>query len=357
MARRRTGLVDRAAGLVWPLAVGAFAAVLCLEVAALVAVAPEVVAETGGMEDAIFVIIPFPTLIAMVGGQWPTAMFLFFASAILASVAWMARDWRDVGRGFHRALVDRVHVPDGSAIGLAFQLFCVMIFVSLSWYLALALAGVETSTPAFDQMERWELGYDFAKASVYEELITRVLYIGVPLSLIALNRGHPGWWKLLAGAKEEVERVDWFLIAASGLAFGLAHAPGWDFWKVLPTFVSGLGFGYLFVKKGLAPAIVVHFAIDYLSMPSDMFGLGTIDLAMTLFLLASALAGLYFSARFAIEALDRLNAAGTARQQQHSQAIANLGARFVCAKCGNLEASYQNETLRCTKCGQEYMYL
>jgi hypothetical protein len=388
MTARTTNIIDRIAGIVWPVAIAAFAAVLCLEAAALVAVAPEVVREAQGATDVLFVIIPFPTAVAEIGGDAMVGLFIFYAVAIVISIAWLLRDWRVAGRGFHESLQDRIPVPERSQVGLALQLLCVMILASIAWYMALAMAGVETSTPAFDEMDRWELGYSFAMASVYEELITRVLYIGIPMALIALSRHRPGWWKLFLGGKENLDHLDWVLIAASGLAFGLAHAPGWDFWKVPPTLVSGLAFGYLFAKKGLAPAIVVHFAIDYTSMPYEVFGFSTMEYVMTIFLLGASFVGLYFAARFASEAMSSTakpapapaywpgppsfqavhpggspsHAPGPAPSADGKPAAASpprssLNSRFVCVACGGAEATYADSALKCIKCGQVYKYL
>jgi hypothetical protein len=359
MAKHRTGILDRIFGVIWPISVMAFAAVLCLEAAALVAVAPEVVREMSGTTDTLFVIVPYPTRVVDVGGDAPVYLFVFFAAAILASLAWLLRDWRKIGLGVHEALNDKVAIPEKSQIGLSFQLFCVMMLGSVGWYVLISLAGVQASTPAFDEMERWELAYVFAKASVYEELITRVLYIGVPMALIALYQKRAGWWKLFAGGKDKLEASDWAVVAVSGAIFALAHAPGWDLWKVPPTVISGVAFGYLFAKKGLAPAIVVHFAIDYMSMPVDVFGLSTLDYLLTLFLLGAVFLGVYYAARFAMEATESLGApkASAGKSTPPGQASASLDGRFVCMACGNVEAMYLDGALKCTRCGQEYKFL
>jgi hypothetical protein len=406
MAKHRTNLIDRALGIAWPLAVAAFAAVLCLEAASMVAVAPDVMRGVEGGTDTLFVIIPYPTAVAEVGGPGPAMLFIFFMSAILFSIVWLLRDYEALGRSFHRALRDRTDVPDDSQAGLSLQLLAVMLLASVAWYMMLAMFGVETSTPAFDEMESWELGYAFAKASVYEELITRVLYVGVPMAAIALARKRAGWWKLLAGAKGDLDATDWVLIGASGLVFGLAHAPGWDLWKVAPTFVSGLGFGYLFAKKGLAAAIVVHFAVDYLSMPYEVWGLDGMNVVLNLFLFGLLALGVYYAVRFAMEAHEKVSPTKASEPYlyaqypqmppsqappfapldpsratayppppaQHASAPQapsapahqpppgsppgwSLQSRFVCTRCRNVEASYVDGALVCTKCKQEYKFL
>jgi hypothetical protein len=38
---------------------------------------------------------------------------------------------------------------------------------------------------------------------------------------------------------------------------------GWGPWKVIPTFITGALFGYLYIKVGLHAAIAMHFLFDY----------------------------------------------------------------------------------------------
>jgi hypothetical protein len=55
---------------------------------------------------------------------------------------------------------------------------------------------------------------------------------------------------------------------------------------VPPTFLAGLALGYLFLKYGVYASVMLHFFIDYLSFPMDVWPGDTTDMIMWLLLLA-----------------------------------------------------------------------
>jgi len=177
----------------------------------------------------------------------------------------------------------------------------VSIFVALIFFqtiyalfliIAAGIAGIEPGAPALEDWPRWKLMFSLARASVYEEVIIRIVLIGLPLCLYRrfpyrrvegtslcfhgrsrgsnCDHGPPGevcrspYRRFLLGGGFRIGRPEFFLVIFSAAVFGLAHLAIWDWWKVPPTFVAGLGFGYLFLRKGLHACIVLHFAVDYL---------------------------------------------------------------------------------------------
>jgi hypothetical protein len=356
MEQRGTNSLERVFGVVWPIVLAAFAALLVLEAISLFWIAPSVAREVGAREDVLYLLMPFPTGVATSTGAGNVALFTFFAVAIIASLVWMVRDFRVARASLERSLDDKANVPETSQVGLTCQVFIILVLTSFVWYELLYLGGIEPYVPPFEEMEPWELGYIFAKASVYEELVSRVLFIGVPMAIVALVRERRGWWRLFTGGKGELGMLDWGLVAVSGVVFALAHAPGWDLYKVPPTVVAGLGFGYLFAKKGLAPAIVLHFAIDYLEMPAAAFGADQFNLAVNLVVLGMMAFGIYLSVRFAVAAYNRAIAAPQQPQPVPHRALAPEG-RFVCVTCGGLDAKYVDGDLVCLRCGQQYRFL
>ena len=80
------------------------------------------------------------------------------------------------------------------------------------------------------------------------------------------SRTTNGMWGYFLGGGFTIGPLEAFFIVGSSLMFGLAHVAGWDMWKALPTFIAGLGFGYLFLKVGIHAAILLHFSFDYLSL-------------------------------------------------------------------------------------------
>jgi hypothetical protein len=144
----------------------------------------------------------------------------------------------------------------------------------------------------------WYLLYALLNASVYEELISRLLLIGLPLLIYeAISRGlfkktNAKFFNCLFGGSLPIEAKDAYLIMFSAALFGLGHFSGWSMWKVLPTFISGLAFGYLFYKKGLHLAILLHFATDYFSMSTSFEG--NIFAILVMLLVVVAFLGLIF---------------------------------------------------------------
>ncbi len=143
-----------------------------------------------------------------------------------------------------------------------------------SWTVVLLFNMLEQPTPVpgilSDRTPIWIRMILLADASVWEEVVTRVMFIGLPLLFL-----HPSrkWnldrFKVLLGGQGKFGRAEVILILVSSSFFGLAHL-GWGPWKVIPTFVSGALFGYLYIKIGLHASIAMHFLFDYDSFIFDI---------------------------------------------------------------------------------------
>jgi len=182
------------------------------------------------------------------------------------------------------------------------QTWMAVTFVQVAIIYLMLATGQEPTTPIEQTSQNtWVLLFDLADASVYEELVFRLLLIGVPMALgsLAINVMRPPTASrsakhslryLLGGRlRRESSRgallAAWILLLASSALFGAAHAPGWGWWKVVPAMVAGLGFGYLFLRHGIGAAILAHFATDYLSvLPWEGVGASSADLVSLLFL-------------------------------------------------------------------------
>jgi hypothetical protein len=97
------------------------------------------------------------------------------------------------------------------------------------------------------------------------------------------SRTTNGLWGYFLGGGFKIGPLEAFFIVGSALMFGLAHVSGWDIWKLTPTFIAGLGFGYLFLKVGIHAAILLHFSFDYLSLGEALLpGFGLMEVVLTL---------------------------------------------------------------------------
>lgn len=285
----------------------------------------------GWTTDAAFYLylpLPLPELLYLLYRSQDPAQFLayfvFIVAAILAAAVWYT--WRD------RRLTARALTAPLGAIGTRLrsmsgwvavaQVWCATMFFQYALILILAAAGAPPSSP-FSQTSTnaWVLLFDYSAASVFEEIAFRAFLIGLPMAAGALilravqaRRNPPagpgggarshvlGGLRYLWGGQlrkespREAQLAAWILVLASSVFFGLAHAPGWGWWKVLPAFVVGIGMGYLFVRHGLGAAILLHFATDgslALSL-EGVGGLGVLIVSDLLFLgLAVAGAGFF----------------------------------------------------------------
>jgi hypothetical protein len=211
----------------------------------------------------------------------------------------------------------------------------------------------------------------FASASVWEELITRVLWLGVPLLLIDLALGKAKSLKpyLFGGSKVFGTKEIVFIWVSAGI-FALGHIVYWDAFKLLPTFAAGIALGFLFIRYGLYACIVLHFAVDYY----DMLGLSLNSVAIQgvfgLILIALGILGMPFLVVYArriimfVLGLDlRPRPAPTSSPLQPGmggktgtyEAQPAVGSReqsfFTCARCGSNEAKFQDGKLECVRCG------
>jgi len=103
----------------------------------------------------------------------------------------------------------------------------------------------------------------------------------VPMLIVGLILKENGTkrWRYLTGGFG-MSREALIFIFFSAAMFGIAHVPGWDLWKLFPTFLFGLIAGYLFVKYGVYATIAMHFLMNYLMSSDWMFGDGGVTVAL-----------------------------------------------------------------------------
>lgn len=163
----------------------------------------------------------------------------------------------------------RQHSKIFDLCGLFFAVLFLDVIVAL-----FLLAGGRTPIDQTGTSEPWELLFFLANASVWEELIVRVLLIGVPLIFIDLVRGkfREHKYSYILGGGFNIGIPEVVLVIISSSIFGYAHLAAYGSWKVFPASIAGLAFAYMFLKHGLGAAIMLHFAFDYLGMPGIAFG-------------------------------------------------------------------------------------
>ncbi len=272
---------------------------------------------------AFYFYLPLPLPVLLYISQDPgqfIAYYLFIVAAIVAAGAWYTvRERKRLAAAFTAPLTNiGARLRSNSAWVAIAQVFLATTFFQFALIILLEVIGAPPSSPfAETPTNAWTLLFDYSAASVFEEVAFRMFLIGVPMAIGAIlwRAAHPsppaapatprptssrlwGALRYLYGGQlrkdssPEAKLVAIILIFVSGLLFGLAHAPGWGWWKVLPAFVVGLGMGYVFVRHGLGASILVHFATDG-SLALSLEGIGGYGLTVfsDLFYIGLAVAG------------------------------------------------------------------
>lgn len=205
----------------------------------------------------IFVVLPM--MIDLFDMEGATLQWYFVAIAAIAitAVAWSFwRSWKSISddsgmNGLPKAPLFTI----GS-------LLVVSLFVSIATVGISALFGVDLNIPMNGNVLADV--FSLLNAAVYEELIVRVLLLGIPMLIVAIiaRRKEVPLWRYPMGGFGITPFAIVFLISSS-VIFGLGHYDGWGLAKVLPATVSGLMMGYVFIRFGLYASITLHFATDY----------------------------------------------------------------------------------------------
>jgi len=339
-------------------------------------------------QEYIFIIVPFPLLLFTVQGTgfqaWHFLMLAFLVAAFGYSKYTLWKDWLSRKGQFILSLT-APEKAKSSLEGVA-KLFMACVFFSTLYFVFLSLISVEMSTPAFDELSRPELIYGLFNASVFEELVSRVLLIGVPIVIIGLVMKWQNPLKKIIGGGLDITPITMGLITFSAIFFALAHVGGWDFWKVPQVLITGFALGYAFVRYGLHASILIHFSINLSSSameiwPDNLVISALLGMSMIIWIVA----GGYFFFDYIWRLVKKMgfvpepqpaqqmytpqpgHAEGNRYQhpppyQQQPTSIqppvpahqphGNRG--FTCPNCGNTGASYANGILTCMRCGTNF---
>ncbi len=412
----------RAAGsVVWSIGILAFLLLIAMNLIALFYASWLIVdgALSAGPQTRLiiqlYVLLPYP-----MGDTFDVSVAVFLAyfalivTAILAAYGWYGyRDAKPTAEAFARPLDHLVaRLESRSAWVATGQVFLAATFFQIMYILILEAGGFVPQAPTGSlPLPPWYDYFALANASVYEEFVTRWVFIGVPLFFAGLAM-HPGPGlraalgtsarHLLGGtlnrdSPPKLVILATVLVFVSSIIFGLAHVPYWGAWKFLPSMVAGLGMGYLFVRRGLLAAILFHFATDYLAvlalLSSDSLGA---QILLGLFILVLVGIGSFFFVWYFVYSARIVNhfsmtwrapaaaavSAGPAfapptslvppappsltQSTTNPLAVAPFliaremfrtppsGTSFVCRRCGWLEARYDAGRFTCLRCGQAY---
>jgi hypothetical protein len=250
---------------------------LCVTV--LILMMPTVLDNLEGKQSSLYVITPVVTTVYVLQGLPLMLYFIFIVIAIILSFIVITRD----GLMNYVKVMRGEEVPEdcgddnpmfGNVISEIFYMFLAMLFFSIAVFIVVRLMGINPIIPVGDE-EIWVSVYSNSRAAVWEEIVSRVLLLGIPLFFIdgIFRRGNLAKpLKYFIGGINRFGKIECGLVLFSGFMFGLAHIGAWDIYKVLPSTVAGLFFGYLFLKFGIYAAIMLHFLTDFYSIPQRLMG-------------------------------------------------------------------------------------
>jgi hypothetical protein len=327
-----------------------------------------VLPETATHTIYLYLVVPFLIDYASLTGDAFAIYYLLIVAAIVVSfIVMIAKSLPGLRKEAEMKRVEK-HSP---AYVIA-TLFCAVIGFNLLFNIIILSLGYNPVTPEPEPL--WVSLYALANASVYEELVIRVLYIGLPLMVIALatTRDRP-WWRYLVGGGFEFGKKELFFLFFSAAMFSAGHIFNWDAFKLAPTFVAGLALGYLFLKYGLWASIMLHFFVDYLSIGIEATGNGGLESYIYIVTIFAFIIGLAYMVHYALKGIGALTGqdlrlekplaepvAGPAppqQQEQYRPPVMEMpptpgGFDVFCHSCGSREAKYENGQLICAHCGR-----
>jgi len=306
-----------------------------------------------GSSLLLFFITPMPIAFVTLEGYWYVGWYLFIFAAIFISFLWLfLKSSKPTLDAIKKPIGDlRGRLTSDSTISIICQLFLTLLFFTIFYYLILDLLNISTASPIGGGGALWQFLFDLANASVYEEIITRILFIGFPLFLIhfasGVRIGRKNSHRYVLGGGFKLDRSAIFLLLFSSSMFAVAHVFSWDFYKIPPAFIAGLALGYLYLRKGIFASIILHFSLNYLSalgvlIQNDIMA----TLAFGLLLLMLSIIGAFFFAYYALNTY-RYFFPKVAVQVTEEEKMPY----FQCPQCGGLEARYSDGTLVCLNCG------
>jgi len=216
----------------------------------------------------IFFIVPALVSVFRVTGAALQLYYVLLLTAVIICLVYLF--YKAIGPTRKLIKGDKEAIENTALFEMA-VLFSALYLFEVILTLVLKACGVNIN--ALPERETWQWMFDLLEASVWEEIITRVLYLGVPMMIVyAITKKNelPLWRYPFGGFKMNTTALVFIIFSA--VMFGAGHLTNWGLWKFIPTFIFGLIAGYLFVKYGIYATIAMHFLTDYLSAEAWLTG-------------------------------------------------------------------------------------
>ncbi|UAL07764.1 MAG: CPBP family intramembrane metalloprotease [Candidatus Methanogranum gryphiswaldense] len=235
---------------------------LICEIAVLLIKAPAILSIIGDFGVSISIIIPKSIRLITIHGLGAEIYWILIVITISVCTFYALRTFL---KGIKKLSKEKDDTQlTKTAIYWVGILFCADIFVQIVYFAIAIYLGLKIDSSWMDEYTHEQLLYMLANASVWEEIISRVMMIGIPIMAIQLFRTKKlDSMKCLLGGFG-MNKIALILILFSGIIFGLAHYYSWGMTKAIITCVGGIVLGYVYVQFGLYASIIMHFLTDYL---------------------------------------------------------------------------------------------
>ncbi len=272
--------------------------------------------------EDIFLITPFYVHLFYIDGVefqvWHIIILGILFAGFAQAIYGLWKKWLSRPNKITLSLTDP-DKADSSLEGVA-KLFMASISFSVMYFIFLYFVNVEMNTPPFDELSTPELVYTLFSASVFEELISRVLLIGVPLVFLGLALKWKQPHKMVLGGGLDITPATMVLITISAFIFALAHAGGWDYWKVPQVLIPGFALGWAFVRYGLHASMLIHFSMNCTDVATEIWPDNlALQAVLGIVMLIWIIAGAYFLLDYSKKLKDKLAPRPAAQQQVYAQ--------------------------------------
>ncbi len=291
----------------------------------------------------VFIIIPLPVLLFYLPGYFTALWFGFLI--IVFSIFFII------------AMVTGIIKFENSGLFKITEFYALNFFLSTVYIIAVSLIGKPVTLSSSGNVPFYLNMLSLVNAGLYEELITRVLYIGIPLYIYykmkdsewKQNGKTVRWYKMIWGGGYKFGKPEITLLIISSLIFGIAHSDSWSLSKIPQAFMGGLFLGFLYIRYGLYADVLWHFSIDatsallpeYVGNPyATPLSNGLVNFVEYVFILAGIVVAIYY-------VMLAINFRKKDRSMYQADKIT-----ISCPKCNSNDISLiYDDIIRCNKCG------
>ena len=309
----------------------------------------------------LFIIVPVPLLLVYLPGSF-TAIWM--GVVIVAVIVF-----------FTFAIYKSSMKFENSSLYRLGEFFALNYFLSIVYIELIALAGYPIVSPISNTTPFYLNFITITNAGLYEELISRVVYIGIPLFVYYAWSAHgkksssrPNklpLYRMIWGGGYKFGKPEITLLIISSVIFGFAHVTSWDLSKVPQAALGGLLLGVLYLRFGLYADVLLHFSID---SPSLLLPLGTGDPLASGYtnsfinaaIIIAVVAGAIVLISYIIQARAMYRSGKLSPQPIAAQASGDPSSSrkaLACTKCGSSRVTFfYDDIYRCDDCGTVFKW-